>query len=174
MNVQLKILQVMLLIALPLSEVSAQNEKDKPKKEKAEKMDIIIEKMMKDMSITNDQQKEKVRLILIENLLTKRNAKKAFKTEHPNKPDSQKMMSLQKKIDKINEKAEKKLERVLNKEQIKSYKQMQKRMKKEERVKKSEGKEKRPKLKKFNEKGKKQDKKKIEGRKKKQKSKKDN
>ena len=164
----------MLLIALPLSEVSAQNEKDKPKKEKAEKIDIIIEKMMKDMSITNDQQKEKVRLILMENLLTKRNAKKAFKAEHQNKPDSQKMISLQKKIDEMDEKAENKLEKILNKEQIKSYKKMQKRMKKEERVKKEEEKGKKQKIKKFDEKGKKQDKKKVEGRAKKQKSKKDN
>ena len=173
MNVQLKMIQVMLLIALPLSEVSAQNADDKPKKEKAEKMDIIIEKMMKDMSLTNDRKKEKVRLILMENLLTKRNAKKAFKTEHPNKPDSQKMISLQKKIDKMDEKAKKKLEKILNKKQLKSYKQMQKRMKKEERVKKDEKKGKQQKLKKFDEKGKKQDKKKIEGRAKKQKSKKD-
>ena len=172
MNVHLKMLLVMLLIALPLSVVSAQNAKDKPKKGKAEKMDIIIEKMMKDMSLTNDQQKEKVRLILMENLLTKRNAKKAFKTEHPDKPDSQKMMSLQKKIDKMDEKAENKLEKILNKEQIKSYKQMQKRMKKEQHVKKDEEKGKKHKLTKFDEKGKKQDKKKIEGRAKKQKSKK--
>ena len=164
----------MLLIALPLTEVSAQNAKDKPKKEKAEKMDIIIEKMMKDMSLTNDPQKEKVRLILIENLLTKRDAKKAFKTEHPNKPDSQKMMSLQKKIDKMDEKAEKKLEKILNKEQIKSYKKMQKSIKKEQRLKKDEEKGKKHKLKKFDEKRKKHDKKKIEGRTKKQKSKKDN
>ena len=107
MNVQLRMLQFMLLIALPFSEVSAQNADDKPKNEKAEKMDIIIEKMMKDMSLTNDQQKEKVRQILIKNLLTKRNAKKAFKAEHPNKSDSQKMMTFQKKIDKMDEKAEK-------------------------------------------------------------------
>jgi len=174
MNVKLRMLQVMLLIALPFSEVSAQNADDKPKKEKAEKVDIIIEKMMKDMSLTNDKQKEKVRLILMGNLLKKRNAKKAFKTEHPNKPDSQKMISLQKKIDKMDEKAENKLEKILNKEQIKSYKQMQRRMKKEERVKKDEKKVKQHKLKKFDEKGKKQDKKKVEGRAKKQKSKKDN
>lgn len=174
MNVQLRMLQIMLLIALPLIEVSAQNADDKPKKGKAEKIDIIIEKMMKDMSLTNDQQKEKVRLILMENLLTKRNAKKAFKTEHPNKPDSQKMMSLKKKIDKMNEKAENKLEKILNKEQIKSYKQMQKRMEKEELVKKDEKKGKQQKLKRFDEKEKKQDKKKIDRRTKKQKSKKDN
>ncbi len=174
MNVRLRMIQVMLLIALPLSVVSAQDAKDKLKKEKAEKMDIIIEKMMKDMSLTNDQQKEKVRQILMENLQTKRNAKKAFKTERSKKPDSQKMMSLQKKLDKMDEKAEKKLEKILTKEQKKSYKQMLKRMKKEQRVKKDEEKGKRQKLKKFDEKEKKQDKKKIEVRTKKQKSKKDN
>ena len=164
MKVQLRMLQVMLLIALPLNVVSAQNAEDKPKKEKAEKTEIIIEKMMKDMSLTNDQQKEKVKRILMENLLRKRNAKKAFKAEHPNKPDSQKMMLLQKKIDKIDDKAEKKLEKILNKEQRKSYKKMQDRTKKEQRDERDEGKGKKQKLKKDDEKGKKHMKKKVDER----------